>query len=244
MKIAVVDDNRTERDFLISNLKKFSMEYNFEIQTTGYSSGESFLEEADFSILDVVFLDIYLGGITGMEIAKRLRTEEYDGMIVFCTLTAEFALEGYEVKAAGYIVKPFSYERITALLLDIAKMLQERSLCIRIKEKRQWYKVNLCDILYAENHANYVFIYTNSKMYSTRMPFREMQSMLLSSPSFAKCDRGIVINLINVREIKNNIVLMKNGDCLPVSRSNISTVKERYFDFVFEKMEDSFYVEP
>lgn len=237
MRIAVVDDNSEDRKMLTSYIKEVSYALNCEMEVTNYSLGENFLEDEDLSLLDAVFLDIYMGKKNGMEVAKALRDKGYHGSIIFCTTTADFALEGYSVKAMGYIVKPFSYLKIMELLKDISRVLCENSRSIRVKDGRQWYRVNLSEILYAEKQGNYVYVHAFGKTYSIRMPLAEMEEQLYQYNCFVKCDRGIIVNLENIKELRDHTILLKNEGCIPMSRSNKAVVNDRYFDFIFEKME-------
>lgn len=237
MNIAVVDDSQSDRKLLISYIKNISYELNCKTDISAYSLGENFLEDEDISTLDAVFLDIYMGMKNGMEVAKSLREKGYQGIIIFCTTSANFALEGYSVKAVGYIVKPFTYEKIAEQMRDIMQRLGENTCTIRLKEGRQWYKVTISDILYVEKHGNYVYVHTFGRNYSIRMALGQIEELLSRYNCFVKCDRGIVVNLENVKELEGNMVLLKNNDRVTISRSNKSTVSDRYFDFIFEKME-------
>ncbi|MEG0941907.1 MAG: LytTR family DNA-binding domain-containing protein, partial [Oscillospiraceae bacterium] len=239
LKIAVVDDSSADRECLSSYISRFAFEHNYEIDVSLHCLGENFLEDADFSSLDLVFLDIYMGEKTGMDVAKIMRSSGFSGKIVFCTTTAKYALEGYSVGATDYILKPYTYEKIEKLLTDIAKMLNEKVLSILIKDGRQWCKISVCDILYTENHANYVYIYTPSEMHSVRMSFLEMEATLAQYNGFIKCDRGIMVNLHNVREIHGNLISMNNGTIVTISRRNVAQVNEQYLSFIFREMEKS-----
>ncbi|MEG0838445.1 MAG: LytTR family DNA-binding domain-containing protein [Hydrogenoanaerobacterium sp.] len=238
MHIAVVDNNTADRENLVSYIKKFSYEKNYEIKITVHSLGENFLEDDDLSTLDVVFLDIYMGIKSGMDVAKILRTEhQYDGIIVFCTTTSDYALEGYKVNAFNYILKPYTYKEIELTLDNIARLRNEKSLSIRIKDGREWRKIKLCDILYIEKQANYIHIHTTGETHTARMTFKEIEQILAPHSRFTKCDRGVIVNLFNVSELKDNIIIMQNGDKVPVSRRNIPFVNEQYLSFIFDEME-------
>lgn len=237
MKIAVVEDNVEDRTLLVSYIKKFSYELNCEVEVIAHSLGENFLEDEDLSLIDSVFLDIFMGIKNGMDVAKAMRDQGYKGFIIFCTTTADFALEGYSVNAMGYIVKPFTYEAIKTLLVTISKILRENTRYIRVKDGRQWCKINLLDVLYVEKQGNYVRIHTPEKTYSMRMALSEMGEQLFQYNCFVKCDRGIIVNLDNIREIQEYTILLKNNERIPISRSSKPVVNNRYFDFIFEQME-------
>ncbi|MEG0681283.1 MAG: LytTR family DNA-binding domain-containing protein [Eubacterium sp.] len=237
MRVAVVEDCNKDREYLVEYIKRFAYEQNLKTEISEYTLGENFLEDEDLSTLDVVFLDIYLGKKNGMEVAKILREIGYTDLIIFCTTTARYALEGYSVRAMSYIVKPYTYKEIEKNLKEIAKTINEQKLSIRIKDGREWYKIDLSDILYIENHGNYVDIHTSEEVHSTRMTLNEMQGILLPYNCFTRCDRGIIVNLVNIHRITDSIILMNNNEKIPISRRNKGQVKERYLNFIFEEME-------
>lgn len=242
MNIAVVDDTKKDRDTLITYIQRFFNTKNISCQISGYLLAENFMEEGSFSLFDVIFLDIFIGQKNGVEIARRLRADNYQGLIVFCTVTAQFALEGYDVKAFGYILKPYTYDRIEALLEDILKSSHKEVPNICIKENRRWYRIPLCDILYVENSANYVSVCTSGRVYSTRMAFRQMEELLISQSCFARCNRGTIINLSHVSKIDGQCATVycereKTEYKLPISRRYLQTINEQYVNYIFEELE-------
>ena len=117
MKIAIVDDNEDDRKRLQEEITKIcdnKSRKDFEI--TEFFSGEDFInlieKNENKKYFDIVFLDIYMNGITGIETAKKLRETDNQSKIIFITTSNEFASESYEVKAYDYLIKPFSKERI------------------------------------------------------------------------------------------------------------------------------------
>ncbi|MEF9941509.1 MAG: LytTR family DNA-binding domain-containing protein [Lachnospiraceae bacterium] len=237
MRIAIVEDDKRDRSCLESYIKKYLCKKEFPINVVTYSVGENFLEDEELTELDVVFLDIYMGKENGMEIAKNLRKRDYNSVIVFCTTTSSFALEGYMVKAYDYIVKPYTYENIESVMEDISELLNEKIPCIHIKDGRQWFKLKISDIFYVENHANYVYIHTKKEMHTTRMTFTEMETLLSPYSCFVRCDRGVIVNMNNIYKLHHNTILMGDGEQLPISRRNIAQVNEQYLHFIFDEME-------
>ncbi|MEG2000804.1 MAG: LytTR family DNA-binding domain-containing protein [Evtepia sp.] len=237
MKIAIVEDEAADRKQLVTYLNRFSYEKSVPMQISTHCMGENFLEDEDPARLDLVILDIFMGEKSGMEVAEILREREYDGFIVFCTTSPDYALKGYGVQASGYLLKPFEYEKLSQLLLRLTDAVHQIVPHIIIKENRHWCKVPLESILYVENHANYVYIHTMEETYSSRMPFSEMECSLTPYACFVKCDRGIMANLHHVRELKGNVMIMSNLDTVSISRRNLPIVNERYLDTIFEEME-------
>ena len=109
MRLAICDDNDLERNLLYSLLKKYFLETSVRCEFTLYDRGASLYYDVMENIeYDIIFLDLFMGDSFGMNIAQKLRDLSYRGKIVFCTVSADYALESYNVYASGYILKPYS----------------------------------------------------------------------------------------------------------------------------------------
>ena len=133
MNIIIVEDCEKDLTTLITYINKFFHTENQDCGISHFSSTDDFLDAGDFSVADAIFLDIFIGDGNGLDVARILRKNGYQGVIVFCTVTSQYALEGYDVKAFGYIIKPYTYERIAELLSDIVNKTEKEppSICIK-----------------------------------------------------------------------------------------------------------------
>ena len=119
MRIAIVDDDARERSLLHSRLT--AAEPEAEIRE--YCSGGAFLEDAGQMPFQVAFLDIYMPGQDGMQTARQLRQFDGDCLLIFTTTSTDHALEGFQVRAMHYLVKPYGDEEITRLMVEIRMRL-------------------------------------------------------------------------------------------------------------------------
>ena len=115
MRIAIVDDLAAERALLKDRLEQQLQRRNVQADILEYESGETFLEAARKAPFTAAFLDIYMDGMTGMEAAKKLRKTNTDCLLVFTTTSTDHALEGFQVRALHYLVKPFTEADIDVL---------------------------------------------------------------------------------------------------------------------------------
>ena len=116
MRIAIVDDLAAERALLKDRLEQQLHRRNVQADILEYESGETFLEAARKAPFTAAFLDIYMDGMTGMEAAKKLRKTNTDCLLVFTTTSTDHALEGFQVRALHYLVKPFTRQRFQQAL--------------------------------------------------------------------------------------------------------------------------------
>ena len=109
MTIAICDDSAIDcllSKFLISEYFK---KHRKTCDIVTYETGAKLISDfEDGAVFDIVFMDIYVGEELGIDIARRLRNEGYDNLLIFSTITPEYAIASYSVKANGYILKPFS----------------------------------------------------------------------------------------------------------------------------------------
>ena len=119
MRIAVVDDIAKEQTLLVKRLKKQFADHNVLVYFSEYENGEYFLKAAKKNPFTVAFLVIYMTGISGMEAARELRKSDQTCLLVFTTTSTDHALEGFQVRATHYLVKPYTEDTLSSLVEEI-----------------------------------------------------------------------------------------------------------------------------
>ena len=113
MNIAIVDDRKTDSDRLVGFIDTYAEQHRLQWGAMDrFSSGEEFLGAFTAGKYDLIFLDIYMDGITGMETAKRIRRADHGCRIIFITTSPEFAVESYDVSASFYLLKPIEKKKV------------------------------------------------------------------------------------------------------------------------------------
>ncbi len=228
MRIAVCDDEELFRIEFKSVLDKvlINAEYDIDTFSGGSSLYEAFLKEP----FDLVFLDIEMPGIDGITLAKRLRAVSENVNIVFLTSHIEYALEGYEVNALRYLVKPVDINKLG----EVLKYIQDKknnSRQIMIKQEGEDIVIDISDVIYMESMDKNVRIVTSKSEYITRYNISDYEEELKNS-GFLRIHRGYLISLSKVKKIVKNDVVMDGDISLPVSRSNIKTLKDALYAYV------------
>ncbi len=237
MKIAIVEDLQSDRTILSRYIQKYAKLNHITVDISFYESGEEFLENARLSELDVVFLDIYMQALNGMEVAQKIRNDASNCLIVFVTTTDSFAVQSYHVNALYYLVKPFHFEAFLPVMKRVHKSLKTSSLYIEIKSSREMRKILLSNIILVDYYAHYVQIHTQDQMIRTYMKFAEIESMLLEYPEFLCCFRNIIINMNAVKKIDGKDFILINEKRVPINRSRSKEIKSEYADYMFNKLE-------
>ena len=228
MRIAVCDDEELFRIEFKSVLDKVLINAEYDIDT--FSGGSSLYEVFLKNPFDLVFLDIEMPGIDGITLAKRLRAVSENVQIVFLTSHIEYALEGYEVNALRYLVKPVDMNKLS----EVLKYIQDKknnSRQIMIKQEGEDIVIDISDVIYMESMDKNVRIVTSKSEYITRYNISDYEEELKNS-GFLRIHRGYLISLSKVKKIVKNDVVMDGDISLPVSRSNIKTLKDALYAYV------------
>lgn len=226
MQAAIVDDSSLDRDNLVRYIDEYAKSHDVDIEPIALPDATSFLRE-DSSQFSLVFFDIDMPGISGMEAARLLRSVNPDITIVFVTSMPQYALEGYEVEAADYLVKPISYPTFSLKLTRALARVQERSeQSLVIKTADGMVILPVRDVLYIESHGHYLMYHTAYETYRTRETMTACEKKLESS-GFARCNSYYLVNLKQVKAISGSSVKV-GTDELAMSRSRRKTFTEAF----------------
>lgn len=189
--------------------------------------------------IDIVFLDIQMPGISGMSLAKNLDSKI---KVVFTTAFEHYAIEGYKVNAAGYLLKPFSYEEFLETATKVKNQLEKNKAVssahaninkdfMMVKADYKIWQIPLSDILYFEGVKDYVRIHRASEK-KVLMPLMSMKFLeeYLPSDSFLRIHRSYIVNLNQIKVIERNQVVF--GDVRITVSDNY---KERFTQFLNQR---------
>ena len=192
MTIAIVDDIAEERVLLRKRLEKILLQKNIEFHCCEYENGEAFLEASKIQNFTVLFLDIYMDGINGIEIAKNFRKFNKDCMLIFTTTSRDHALEGFQVRAMHYLVKPYSEEDLISLFDEILSRIPAPEKILEIKINGSDFQVPFKTIIHAEHFSHMIRIFTTTgKELVIRQSFGTFTAPLIEDSRFFICPTKI-----------------------------------------------------
>ena len=231
MIIAYVDDDFNERAYALPIFLKGFQDYNIPVHRFDFfDNAAEFLENFRRECYDLVILDIYMGGLSGVEAANAVREYSKDTRIVFCSSSNEFANESYDVNACYYIQKPVTKEAVSAMIsrLDIEYYEKRRFIVLPDGQK-----LTLRSIVYTEYSNHQIRIHTKKgpglKTWMSHSAFAEL---LAPYDFMLQCNSGTMINMYEAAEMKGDVFLMNNGDMVSVSRRRKADVKSAYRSFL------------
>lgn len=235
MKIAIVDDS----DIDLEILKGFALQYCESARLAGsihtYSNSPSFLENFHPGKYDLVFLDIMMQEIDGISLAREIRKKDSHCFIIFSTSSSDYAIEGFQVRAFDYMVKPISYQRF----VETCNLCIEKLPCdnhyIEVKEGRTYTKVLISDILYTDYYNHYIQIHTETSLIRSYMSFGEFQPMLKDYSQFLCCYRNCTVNMDKVNMIEDRNFVLHNGIRVPIAAKMKQEVHKAYRDYLFRR---------
>ncbi len=225
MRIAVCEDERIFRKQLVSYLEKVITSLDVIIEE--YESGERLLEAYEKKKrYDVIFLDIEMKQLDGIQTAKKIRTYGQDEAIVFLTSHTEFALDGYEVNALRFLEKPVKEEKLRETIQTIQGLYKEtKSMLLHSKEGE--YRIAPERMLYVESVGNDLYLYMeDGKEYKVRKNLKDFYAEV-DQRMFFQCHRSYLINLTHVSSYHTKEVVLKDGTSIPVSRGKATALRDR-----------------
>lgn len=215
-KIAIVEDNRAAAGKLKEYLERFSKEENLVIYIDVFDEALSFLEHYK-PVYDIVFMDIEMPHLDGMEAARRLRKLDQKILLIFVTNMAQFAVKGYEVDALDYMVKPVQYPDFKQKFQRAVARCRKDADAILVIQQDQVSRVLLRDIRYVEVRGHRLIYHTEYGEMEGGGTLRETAEKLRDK-GFLRCNKCYLVNFKHIINVQADTLLMAGGDELKISR--------------------------
>ena len=219
IRIAMVEDEAAVREQLMGYVQRYTRQYGTEFSVTEFADGVDILENYR-PVYDIVFLDVEMKHLDGMETARRIRALDADVVLIFITNMAQYAIEGYEVGALDFVLKPIDYYGFSFRLARALGRVQKKqgNLEFAINTPGGIKKLNSNDIYYIEIENRFLVYHTAEGDFSQRGTLQSAEEMF-QNYHFVKCNHWYLVNLKYVTEIEENIVHVA-GSRLEISRRN------------------------
>ena len=234
-KIAICDDDSLQVSHLETQISKYFDEINVHYEIDGYYKGNRLVKAMSTQAdnYQLIFLDIEMEDINGIETAKLLRNLDKSFVLIYVTSYEQYALESFEVSPFRYLIKPVSTEKLRDVLSDVLVELTAKQKFLFYQVGMEHFQVILDNIvcLYSEfgRKSHLELVNDNSVLFYGKISTLEEE---LPQTHFIRVNSGAIINLDYVVSFNRNEVTMINGDCITISRSRKKTVVATYNQFI------------
>lgn len=235
LKIAVCDDLEIERNLIISYLSEYLDNNSMVAEIDEFSSGESFLNSGINNKYNLVFMDIFMDGINGMETVKRLVESKQSTKIIFCSTSTEFAAESYDVSALHYLVKPLEKGKFFKVLERFFSTYTKLK-TITVKVGRIEEDIFIQNIIYVESDNHKCIIHTTNGDIPASISISNLAQMLIPY-DFIRPVRYAIVSLREIVNIPTDTIALANGKTFSVGRKERENVKKAFTDYKWKTMQ-------
>lgn len=239
LNVAIVDDTLSD----VLRLKNFIHNWAYgSVHELGiiqsYTSGEAMLKDFMPKLFHIVFMDIIMGEMNGVETAYQLRQEDTELLIVFMTTSGEYALKTFPVHPFDYVLKPYHQKDVEKVLDEAVRVLTATDPTVTIKVPHSQYEIpmRLISSVVSNREHTVEINLTDGKCIRSIMTFREIEKLLAEYSRFLLCNRGIIVNMSQISAQEKGVFVMKDGTRYPIRVKGQSKVTEAFSQYLISNM--------
>ena len=228
-KIAICDDTEADRKYIKDLVIGWAHNFGYDIDIHLFSSAEEFLfeyeEDKEYQIL---LLDIEMGKMNGVTMARKLRETNDSAQIVFITGYSDYIAEGYEVSALHYLMKPVKEDKLFEVLDRAVKKLYKNEKMLRLEANGEINMVPIYRISYVDVRGNYTTVHADKEI-TVKKTLSEIEKEL--DERFFRVGRSSIVNLSCISRVTKTDIFFTNGESVPLPRGSYEKVNRAIIDF-------------
>lgn len=232
VNIGICDSDIYTQNKIEALLEKFCEESKLKMEISQYCNGEEICKRAQLSQIDILFLDVKMNELSGIDVAKELRKVNYNAKLIFISKTSECIPDLFDYEASGYIGKPIDEDKFNRAIWRVSKRLLQSGEKFYYSAARCLYNVEKRKIVYFESNAHIILIHKENNELEK---FRDKLSNVgkqLSSPEFLRIGKSYIVNLNKVKKMNRKSVIMDDGSKIAISRNYSNEVIKAYCEFM------------
>ena len=227
---------QSDRDALKDDLSQH-MPVGLSASISCFDSSETFLHGFTPGDDSLVFLDICMGGMNGIEAARRVRQRSARCLIVFLTTSREYAFDAFPVHPFDYLVKPYSAARLDHVLSGAIRLMEENEQLVEIHLPRQTIRLPHGQIVAVASHGHALDVFTVSgACLKSSQTFAELEAALRGDERFLPCNRGVLVNMDEALKLDGDSILLTDGLRFPLRQRNRLDLVNRFSEYQIKRM--------
>ena len=231
IRIALCDDDARALPVISGAAESAFNAAGIQTEIQHFSSGKALLKALENTHYQLILLDIEMPQISGMDLARQLRPALPNVKMIFITSHVEYAIDAYELSIFRYVPKQELEKRLPGAITDALTLLSlEEGRVYTIQTNSRLERIPYRDVLYISKDGKNALITTENGTSPVRKSLQKVFDEL-DAEEFLFIDRGCIVNLIHVMQIRDASAVLKDGTCLPVSRSHLQDVKEKINEY-------------
>lgn len=238
LSVAVCDDLDEERLQLCRMLQSYAVRNGIELRLEPLESGQALASVARKGRWDLVLMDIYMPGMSGIEAARRLREVDRECLLIFATTSDEHGIVSYELHASDYLVKPISQAALDAAMDWCLREHRDRFRTIWVRSEWENIEIPLRDIRYIEIKRHTAYICTGDRIIKTPRGMNALEEEI-DCADFLRCHRSFLVNMRRIRRMEKRDFVMDNGDLVPIGSSDAAAIRQKFMDWTFLRDRDT-----
>lgn len=231
MRIAIVDDDAKDAGQLRGVVEAYAMVREMPVEIDVFSSGENFLRVFEPKKYGLVFFDNYIGTGLGIDFARKARALDEEAAFVFVSMSPEFAVSGFEVRALHYLIKPATFEAIAEVFERLWRHTPKpEDPMIEVLIERQPTLIPIRSIRYIEVTAKNCCIHGETD-FTIYLPLEKLLE-LLPPEEFIRTHRSFVVHLTYIQSMDQNSFVLRDDGIIPIGRTYLKECKSAYIEFL------------
>lgn len=230
MRIAVCDDSSIDRELFVALLHNYFVNKPISNEIIQYEEGIDLLHDIEDDIwFDIIFLDIYMNDLLGIDVAHKLRSLGYRGHIIFLTATADFAVDSYEVEALGYLLKPQSFEKLSQVMDRATREMATNT--YQVKKHAKIIRVPYHEILYVESmNSKCIMHCRDGQSYVIYKRLTNIEHEL-NDARFLRCHQSYLVNMDYIHQVDTQFTLV-TGDTVAIRQRDLKAIRQTALDYL------------
>lgn len=230
LSIAVCDDEVLDCCKIAGSIKEILEKLDVPFMVRQFYSGKELIQAA--GEFDIIFLDIMMGGMDGMDTARLLRNKAYENILIFISSSRGYVFEAYDVEAFQYLVKPVEQGKLRSILQRAVVKLQKDSReFILIQTKGQTRKLFLKNIYYFEIRGRVISVHSTDGIFQYYGQIGGLEEHL-QDKGFFRCHKSFLVNLRCIRRYGHQELLLDNGEKIPMAKRRQAVFEQELMDFM------------